>query len=75
MAITRYAGDRFCGLDSEKNTLLSQVIDGAQFTASDTLITYIKVDGYWLTSSGSSGSAGSIGSKKSKSRAAIMPAL
>ena len=56
MAITRYAGDRFYGLDSEKDTLLSQVIDGAQFTASDTLIVYSKVSGYWIPFIGTLGS-------------------
>ena len=42
MAITRYAGDRFIGLDVEKNTLLTQILDGAHFIASDTLIEYVK---------------------------------
>lgn len=48
MAITRYAGDRFNGLESEKNSLLSRVADGAYYTASDSLYNYIKVNGSWL---------------------------
>jgi len=52
MAITRYAGDRFYGLDAEKNTLLSQVLDGAIYKASDTLFEYLKVNGYWYLSGG-----------------------
>lgn len=48
MAILRYAGDRFVGLEAEKNTLLSQVLDGAHFVASDSLIEYVKVNGSWL---------------------------
>jgi len=67
MAITRYAGDRFYGLDSEKNTLLLQVMDGAEFTASDSLIIYAKVNGAWVSvsASSSSGTSGSclVGSK------------
>ncbi len=46
MAITRYAGDRFYGLDSEKNTLILQVMDGAHYTASDTRTTYTKINGF-----------------------------
>jgi hypothetical protein len=66
MAITRYAGDRFFGLEAEKNTLLSQVMDGAEFTASDSLIIYSKINGAWIpvsasSSSGSSGSSGTSG--------------
>ena len=47
MAITRYAGDRFYGLDAEKSSLLSKVIDGAIYNASDTLFQYIKINGTW----------------------------
>ena len=46
MAITRYAGDRFYGLDAEKDILLSQVLDGAIYKASDTLEEYLKGSGY-----------------------------
>ncbi len=49
MAINRYAGDRFVGLESEKNTLLSQILDGAHYIASDSLIEYVKVNGAWLS--------------------------
>lgn len=49
MAILRYAGDRFVGLEAEKNALLPQVLDGAHFVASDSLIEYIKVNGAWLS--------------------------
>ena len=48
MAITRYAGDRFYGLDAEKDVLLSQVLDGAIYKASDTLFEYLKINGYWI---------------------------
>jgi hypothetical protein len=51
MAINRYAGDRFVGLEAEKNTLLSQVLDGAHFVASDSLVEYLKVNGSWLSQS------------------------
>lgn len=47
MALTRYAGDRFNGLESEKNALLAQVMDGAFFTAYDTNISYTKTSGSW----------------------------
>ena len=60
MAITRYAGDRFYGLDAEKDILLSQVLDGAIYKASDTLKEYLKVSGYWYLSGGT-GSSGSNG--------------
>ena len=60
MAITRYAGDRFYGLDAEKDVLLSQVLDGAIYKASDTLKEYLKVSGYWYLSGGT-GSSGSNG--------------
>ena len=60
MAITRYAGDRFYGLDAEKDILLSQVLDGAIYKASDTLKEYLKVSGYWYLSGGA-GSSGSNG--------------
>lgn len=60
MAITRYAGDRFYGLESEKDSLLSRVIDGAHYTASDSLISYIKVNGSWLSPATSSGSGESF---------------
>jgi len=56
MAITRYAGDRFYGLESEKDSLLSRVIDGAHYTASDSLISYIKVNGSWLSTAATGGS-------------------
>jgi hypothetical protein len=65
MAITRYAGDRFYGLDAEKNTLLSQVLDGAIYKASDTLFEYLKIGGYWVLSGGSGGTGG-IGSSGSQ---------
>jgi len=52
MAITRYAGDRFVGLESEKNSLLIQALDGAQFTALDTRISYTKINGAWLKDAG-----------------------
>lgn len=48
MAITRYAGDRFFGLEAEKNGLLSQVVDGAHYTASDSRLSYVKVNGSWV---------------------------
>lgn len=47
MAITRYAGDRFVGLESEKDSLLIQVLDGAYFTATDSSLEYIKINGGW----------------------------
>ena len=65
MAITRYAGDRFYGLDAEKSSLLSKVIDGAIYNASDTLFQYVKINGSWVLSSGGSGSSGSSGSRGS----------
>ena len=52
MAITRYAGDRFYGLDSEKEALILQVMDGAQYAASDTRNTYTKINGAWLRNTG-----------------------
>jgi hypothetical protein len=48
MAITRYAGDRFVGLESEKDILLLQVLDGAHYIATDSILEYVKVDGSWL---------------------------
>lgn len=52
MAITRYAGDRFVGLESEKDSLLIQVLDGAIYLASDSRISYTKINGAWLKDSG-----------------------
>jgi hypothetical protein len=48
MAITRYAGDRFVGLDEEKNSLLSKVMDGAFYIATDLDKQYLKKDGSWV---------------------------
>ncbi len=48
MAITRYAGDRFVGLESEKDILLLQVLDGAHYIATDSVLEYVKTDGSWL---------------------------
>jgi len=62
MAITRYAGDRFYGLDAEKSALLSQVLDGAIYKASDTLYEYLKINGSWVLSGGTSGTSGTSGS-------------
>jgi len=59
MAITRYAGDRFVGLEIEKNTLLLQVMDGAHFIATDSVLEYVKVDGAWLQINPFSGTTGS----------------
>src|SRR5210317_116355 len=48
MAITRYAGDRFVGLDEEKNSLLTKVVDGAFYIATDLDKQYLKKDGSWV---------------------------
>ena len=63
MAITRYAGDRFVGLESEKDSLLIQVLDGAIYLASDSRISYTKINGAWLKDSGIYASG--IGDRKS----------
>lgn len=60
MAITRYAGDRFVGLESEKDILLLQVLDGAHYIATDSVLEYVKVDGSWLQINPFSGTSGSL---------------
>ena len=52
MAITRYAGDKFYGLEAEKDILLTQVMDGATYYCSDSLIIYIKINGFWIKTTG-----------------------
>jgi hypothetical protein len=66
MAITRYAGDRFYGLDSEKSTLILQVMDGAQYIASDTRISYTKINGAWLKDAGIYASGAGISGRLTK---------
>jgi len=61
MAITRYAGDRFYGLDEEKASLLTKVLDGAYYIALDTEKQFVKKDGAWLEIGGSINGSGISG--------------
>ena len=58
MAIKRYAGDRFVGLDSDSKPTLP---DGAKFTETNTLKEFILVGGVWTEAAGGAGSTGPTG--------------
>lgn len=56
MAVKRYVGDRFVGVDSDKGSSLSKAADGSIYIATDDLKIYLKEAGSWSELSSASSS-------------------